>query len=92
MKAKREKLTELMFETYNVPAFFLCKSAVLSAYVRTREKEGESKGRGGKEGETKGRGGKEGETKGRGGEGGRDERERGGRSDKRERGGGERDG
>jgi actin-related protein len=33
VKSKREKVTELMFETYNVPAFFLCKSAVLSAYV-----------------------------------------------------------
>ena len=31
-KAKRERLTELMFEKYNVPAFFLCKNAVLSAY------------------------------------------------------------
>lgn len=31
-KAKREKITELMFEKYNVPAFFLCKNAVLSAY------------------------------------------------------------
>ena len=30
-KPKRKKLTELMFETYNVPAFFLCKTAVLSA-------------------------------------------------------------
>ena len=30
-KQKREKLTELMFETYKVPAFFLCKTAVLSA-------------------------------------------------------------
>ncbi|XP_061680631.1 actin-like protein 6A isoform X1 [Syngnathoides biaculeatus] len=30
-RAKREKLTELMFEHYNIPAFFLCKSAVLSA-------------------------------------------------------------
>uniref|UniRef100_A0A7N9AZR2 Actin-like 6A n=1 Tax=Mastacembelus armatus TaxID=205130 RepID=A0A7N9AZR2_9TELE len=29
-RAKREKLTELMFEHYNIPAFFLCKSAVLS--------------------------------------------------------------
>ena len=37
MKAKREKVTELMFETYNVPAFFLCKSAVLSAYVKMEE-------------------------------------------------------
>ena len=32
-KQKREKLTELMFETYKVPAFFLCKTAVLSAWV-----------------------------------------------------------
>ncbi|XP_064634792.1 actin-like protein 6B [Lineus longissimus] len=32
-KAKREKLTELMFETYNLPAFFLCKNAVLSAFA-----------------------------------------------------------
>lgn len=31
-KAKREKMTELMFEKYNVPAFFMCKNAVLSAY------------------------------------------------------------
>lgn len=31
-RAKREKLTELMFEHYNIPAFFLCKTAVLSAY------------------------------------------------------------
>ncbi len=30
-KQRREKLTELMFETYHVPAFFLCKTAVLSA-------------------------------------------------------------
>ena len=30
-KQKREKLTELMFEKYNVPAFFLCKTAVLSS-------------------------------------------------------------
>uniref|UniRef100_A0A7N6AKF4 Actin-like protein 6A n=1 Tax=Anabas testudineus TaxID=64144 RepID=A0A7N6AKF4_ANATE len=27
-RAKREKLTELMFEHYNIPAFFLCKSAI----------------------------------------------------------------
>ncbi|RCN26855.1 hypothetical protein ANCCAN_27417 [Ancylostoma caninum] len=30
-KAKRERLTELMFEKYNIPAFFLCKNAVLTA-------------------------------------------------------------
>ncbi|OWK49443.1 Actin-like protein 6B, partial [Lonchura striata] len=30
-RAKREKLTELMFEHYNIPAFFLCKTAVLTA-------------------------------------------------------------
>ena len=32
---KREKLTEIMFEKYNLPAFFLCKNAVLSAYPYT---------------------------------------------------------
>lgn len=32
VRAKREKLTEIMFEKYNIPAFFLCKNAVLSAY------------------------------------------------------------
>ena len=32
IRAKREKLTELIFEKYNCPAFFLCKNAVLSAY------------------------------------------------------------
>uniref|UniRef100_A0A8C1NE28 Actin-like 6A n=2 Tax=Cyprinus carpio TaxID=7962 RepID=A0A8C1NE28_CYPCA len=31
-----EKLTELMFEHYNIPAFFLCKSAVLSAFANGR--------------------------------------------------------
>ena len=31
-KAKREKMTEIMFEKYNIPAFFLCKNSVLSAY------------------------------------------------------------
>lgn len=31
-KSKREKLTELMFEKYNVPALFLCRNAVLAAY------------------------------------------------------------
>ncbi|KAH1187985.1 hypothetical protein KIL84_020631, partial [Mauremys mutica] len=30
-RAKREKLTELMFEHYAIPAFFLCKTAVLTA-------------------------------------------------------------
>ena len=29
----REKLLELAFEKYNVPAFYLARSAVLSAYV-----------------------------------------------------------
>ncbi|KXS20872.1 actin-like protein 6A-like protein [Gonapodya prolifera JEL478] len=29
----REKLTEIMFETYNVPAFFIAKDAVLSAFA-----------------------------------------------------------
>lgn len=29
---RREKLTELMFEKYDVPAFFLAKSAVLAAF------------------------------------------------------------
>ncbi|PNJ68969.1 ACTL6A isoform 8, partial [Pongo abelii] len=32
-RAKREKLTELMFEHYNIPAFFLCKTAVLTAFI-----------------------------------------------------------
>lgn len=31
-KAKREKLTELMFEKYNVPAFYVVKNAVLTWY------------------------------------------------------------
>ncbi|KAJ8299063.1 hypothetical protein KUTeg_023123 [Tegillarca granosa] len=35
-RGKREKLTELMFEKYNVPAFFLCKNAVLSAFANGR--------------------------------------------------------
>ncbi|OBS59839.1 hypothetical protein A6R68_09037 [Neotoma lepida] len=35
-RAKREKLTELMFEQYNIPAFFLCKTAVLTAYPMAR--------------------------------------------------------
>lgn len=33
---KREKLTELMFEKYNVPAFFLVKNAVLAAFANGR--------------------------------------------------------
>lgn len=36
VKGKRERLTELMFEKYNVPAFFLCKNAVLSAFANGR--------------------------------------------------------
>lgn len=35
-KARREKLTEIMFEKYNVPAFFLVKNAVLSAFANGR--------------------------------------------------------
>ncbi|KAM4041571.1 actin-like protein 6A [Anomaloglossus baeobatrachus] len=35
-REKRERLTELMFEHYNVPSFFLCKSAVLSTYANGR--------------------------------------------------------
>ncbi|XP_073731764.1 actin-like protein 6B isoform X2 [Misgurnus anguillicaudatus] len=34
--AKREKLTELIFEHYNIPAFFLCKTAVLTAFANGR--------------------------------------------------------
>ena len=30
-KAKRERLTEIMFEKYQVPAYFLVKNAVLTA-------------------------------------------------------------
>uniref|UniRef100_A0AAR2KH03 ACL6B protein n=1 Tax=Pygocentrus nattereri TaxID=42514 RepID=A0AAR2KH03_PYGNA len=33
---KNEKLTELMFEHYNIPAFFLCKTAVLTAFANGR--------------------------------------------------------
>ena len=36
MRPKREKLTELMFEKYNIPAFFLCKNAVLTAFANGR--------------------------------------------------------
>ncbi|KAM8972723.1 actin-like protein 6B [Pelodytes ibericus] len=35
-RPKREKLTELMFEQYNIPAFFLCKTAVLTAFANGR--------------------------------------------------------
>jgi actin-related protein len=35
-RQKREKLTELMFEKYNVPAFFLVKNAVLAAFANGR--------------------------------------------------------
>ena len=35
-KAKREKLTELLFEKYKVAAFFLVKSAVLAAFANGR--------------------------------------------------------
>lgn len=33
---KREKVTEIMFEKYNVPAFFLVKNAVLAAFANGR--------------------------------------------------------
>ncbi|XP_030849315.1 actin-like protein 6B [Strongylocentrotus purpuratus] len=36
LRQKREKLTELMFEQYNIPALFLCKSPVLSAFANGR--------------------------------------------------------
>lgn len=36
IRSKREKLAELMFEKYHVPAFFLCKNAVLSAFANGR--------------------------------------------------------
>lgn len=35
-KAKREQLTELMLEKYSVPAFFICKTAVLAAFANGR--------------------------------------------------------
>ena len=35
-KGKRERLTELMFEKYNIPAFFLVKNAVLAAFANGR--------------------------------------------------------
>ena len=36
LKSEREKLVELMFEKYRVPAFFLMKNAVLSAFANGR--------------------------------------------------------
>jgi len=33
---KRERLTELMFEKYKVPAFFLVKNAALAAFANGR--------------------------------------------------------
>lgn len=36
VRAKREKLTELMFEKYKVPAFFLVKNAMLAAFANGR--------------------------------------------------------
>ena len=35
-KDRREKICELMFEKYNVPAFFLVKNAVLAAFANGR--------------------------------------------------------
>lgn len=36
IRSKREKITELMFEKYNIPAFFLSRNAVLSAFANGR--------------------------------------------------------
>lgn len=36
VRAKRERLTEIMFEKYSIPAFFLVKNAVLSAFANGR--------------------------------------------------------
>ncbi|ELW63786.1 Actin-like protein 6A [Tupaia chinensis] len=35
-RAKRKKLTELMFKHYNITAFFLCQTAVLTAFANGR--------------------------------------------------------
>lgn len=36
IRAKREKITEIMFEKYSIPAFFLAKNAVLAAFANGR--------------------------------------------------------
>jgi actin-related protein len=36
VRQKREKITELMFEKYKIPAFFLVKNAVLAAFANGR--------------------------------------------------------
>lgn len=36
IRSKRERITELMFEKYNIPAFFLSRNAVLSAFANGR--------------------------------------------------------
>lgn len=36
VRQKRERLTELLFEKYKVPAFFLVKNAVLAAFANGR--------------------------------------------------------
>lgn len=36
-KSAREKMVELMFEKYNVPAVFIAKNAVLSSFALGRQ-------------------------------------------------------